>query len=103
MTFTVSLNVTWILIDSPDIYVPAFVVELTPVTVGTVVSITIALEAARFVPIPNFDIALPAASLNEPALNAIEAAVRSEEVSPAPTVYKPEAVEDAVGVVPIKA
>ena len=43
-------------------------------------------------------IALPAASLNEPALNATDEAVRSEEVSPACTVYVPEAVVEAVTV-----
>ena len=46
VTFTVSLNVTWILIDSPDIYVPLAVEEVTLVTVGAVVSITRSLLSA---------------------------------------------------------
>ena len=88
---------------SSSLYEPSSVVDVTDVIVGAVVSITKALVAAKFEPILKSDIAFPTVSFNVPALNAIEEAVRSEEVSPAPTVYNPEAVEDAVGVVPIKA
>ena len=42
------------------------------------------------------DIALPPASFNVPALNAIPDAVRSDDVSPDWTVYVPDAVLDDV-------
>ena len=74
-------------------YVPAAVVESTPVTVGAVVSTTNALVDAKLLPIAKLDIAFPPASESEPALNAIPDTVRSEDVSPACTVYVPEAVD----------
>jgi hypothetical protein len=80
------------LIASGALYIPLLVEDVTFVTVAGVVSITSALDEAKFDPIAKLDIALPAASDNEPALNAIPDAVRSEEVSPACTVYVPEAV-----------
>ena len=45
---------------------------------GTVVSITNALEAAKFA-IAKLDIAFPAVSESEPALNAIPDTVRSDD------------------------
>ena len=49
-------------------------------TVGAVVSTTNAEPAAKFVAGVKFVIALPAASLNDPAVNSIEDAVRSADV-----------------------
>ena len=62
-------------------------VELTPEIVGAVVSITRALEAAKFVAMAKLDIVLPTPSVSaEPELKAILSAVRSDDVSPACTV-----------------
>ena len=73
-------------------YIPFAVEEVTFVTVAGVVSITSALEEAKFEAIAKLDIALPAASDNDPALNAIPDTVRSDEVSPGCTVYVPDAL-----------
>jgi hypothetical protein len=56
------------------------------VIVGAVLSITNALLAAKLVPMLKLLIALPAASDNDPADNAIDPTVRSLLVSPLCTV-----------------
>ena len=81
---------------SSSLYEPSLVVDVTEVIVGAVVSITNALEAAKFVAIAKLDIAFPAVSESEPALNAIPDTVRSDDVSPACTVYVPDALVDDV-------
>ena len=49
-------------------------------------SITRALEAAKFVAMAKLDIVLPPPSVSVPALNAMPDTVRSDDVSPACTV-----------------
>ena len=78
------LNVICIEIVSPILYVPFAVLDVTPVTVGTTPSTTIAFAPAMLLaPVGNVVavIALPAASNTEPTVNAL--AVRSAEASPA--------------------
>ena len=61
-------------IESPDLYVPSEVLEVTLVTVGTVVSTTISLFAPREPAVPGLTrvtvAALPTVSLMLPPLRA---------------------------------
>ena len=89
-TVTASEKATVIVMESPALYEPSAVEEVTPVIVGAVVSITKALLSAKEPEAPGdakVRVALfPAASLMVPLFNVsadVEAKSRSLAVSPA--------------------